>query len=124
MRLLFLLLVASVATVQPQTGGGRGGGSTQPPEGTSMPRVLQRTEPEYTKEALDAKLEGFVVLSATITTDGTASDIQLVKGLGLGLDEKAIECLKEWRFSPAFRNGEPKPTKASVEIRFKLPSSN
>jgi TonB family protein len=124
MRHLFLIFAYSVSAVLAQTNSGHagGGGSSQLSPGNSMPMVIEKTEPEYTKEALDAKLEGFVALSITVSVDGVASDIQIVKGLGFGLDEKAVECLKKWRFSPATRNGEPIPAKAQVEIRFKLPN--
>jgi protein TonB len=79
--------------------------------------------PEYTPEALEAKLEGSVHLSAMIGIDGVPSDIKVTKSLGKGLDEKAIECFKKWRFSPAIRNGEPTPMSSEVAIIFKLPDS-
>jgi periplasmic protein TonB len=93
-----------------------------PAQGLSQPpRVVQRTMPEYTQEALKAKVEGDVVLTTTIQTDGTPGDIKVTRGLGNGLDEKAIDCLKQWRFSPGSRNGKPVAVKATVEIRFRLP---
>lgn len=117
----FFAITASVLLAQ--TNSGHGGGSAGI-SANSHPWAIQRSEPEYTKEALDAKLEGYVVLAATITVDGAAAEISVVKGLGLGLNEKAIECLQRWRFTPAMRNGERTPVKARVEIRFKLPASN
>jgi periplasmic protein TonB len=86
-------------------------------------RVIHKVEPEYTKEALDAKIEGTAILSSMIGTDGVASDIKLVRGLGKGLDEKAVECLRQWRFAPATKFGEPVSTKATIEINFRLPQS-
>lgn len=71
------------------------------------PRVAHRVEPEYTKEALDAKVEGDVILSLTIGTDGVPSDIKLVRGLGMGLDEKAVQCLRGWRFRPPRATANP-----------------
>jgi TonB family protein len=85
------------------------------------PKLIHKTDPQYTKEALDVKLEGTVVLSLVITVDGVPSEINVVRGLGSGLDEKAIECLQLWRFIPAMRYGEPLPQKATVEINFWLP---
>lgn len=71
---------------------------------------------------MDAKLEGTVILSLLVGADGVPSGIRLVRGLGSGLDEKAVECLMQWRFSPAQdTNGKPKPTRATVEINFRLP---
>jgi len=58
-------------------------------------RVVYKVEPGYTKEALDAKIEGIVILSSTIWANGVPSDIKVVRGLGKGLDEKAVECLRQ-----------------------------
>jgi protein TonB len=115
-----LLLLFSVAGVWAQGGGhGRAGGGSAPKG--AFPKLIKRVAPEYTPEALDAKLEGSVHLSAMIGTDGIPSDIEVTKSLGKGLDEKAIECLKKWRFSPAIRNGEPVPVASQVAIEFELP---
>jgi periplasmic protein TonB len=88
---------------------------------TTEPIVIHKAEPQYTKEALDAKIEGEVTLSFAIETNGVPSDIKVVRGLGMGLDEKAVECLKQWRFKAATNHSEPVPAKATVEINFRLP---
>src|SRR5580658_1304853 len=93
-----LFLVAAVAALQPQT---------FPSPNVTRPTVAYKAEPEYTPEATEAGLEGTVALATVIEIDGVPSDIRVVKGLGKGLDEKAIECLKKWRFKPATRDGEP-----------------
>lgn len=90
----------------------------------SPPSVVQRTNPEYTTEALEAKLQGVVVLATIVTAEGIPSEIKVVRGLGMGLDEKAIECLRQWRFTPGTRMGEPIPVRAQIEIRFRLPHEN
>ena len=115
-----LLLLFSVTGMWAQ-GSGYGRGDGGPVPGSSFPKLIHRVSPEYTPEALDAKLEGSVNLSAMIGTDGVPSDIEVTKGLGKGLDQKAIECFKKWRFSPAIRNGEPTPMSSEVAIIFKLP---
>ncbi len=112
MRLALLLLLAGAVTATPQTF----------PTETS-PNVLYKVDPGYTREALDAKLQGTVILAAMIGSDGTPMDIKVVRGLGLGLDEKAAESLQKWRFKPATRGGQPINVKASIEIRFRLPQS-
>jgi TonB family protein len=88
---------------------------------TSPSRVVKSATPAYTKDALDAKIEGTVVLSFTVEADGTLSGIAVVRGLGKGLDEKAIECLERWQFKPASNGGTPIPSKARAEINFRLP---
>jgi protein TonB len=91
---------------------------------SSSPKVLRKVNPEYSKEALDAKREGTVVLSAMTGVDGIPSEIKVVRGIGKGLDEKAVECLRQWRFSPALKDGEPTPVKVTIEIDFRLPSGS
>jgi periplasmic protein TonB len=70
---------------------------------------------------LEAKLVGTVILSVVVDTEGNPTEIKLIRGLGKGLDEKAVECVQKWHFKPATRNGEPVSVKATVEINFRLP---
>lgn len=88
--------------------------------GISAPRVLQKSEPGYTEEARDAKIEGAVVLSIVIGVDGKARDINILKGLGSGLDEKAVDAVQKWQFAPATKDGTPVAARAQIEIHFKL----
>ena len=84
-------------------------------------RLIHKAEPQYTKEARAAKIQGEVFLSLMIGVDGVPSDIKVDRGLGMGLDEKAVECLQQWRFKPAIDYfGEPVSAKAKVEINFRL----
>jgi protein TonB len=94
---------------------------TQTFHSSSPPAAVRTVAPEYTKEATEAKLQGDVVLATMIGIDGIPSDIKVVRGLGRGLDEKAVECVQKWRFKPATRNGEPIPMKAQIEVNFRLP---
>jgi protein TonB len=88
---------------------------------TSEPRLIHKAEPQYTKEARAAKIQGEVFLSSMIGVDGVPSDIKVDRGLGMGLDEKAVECLQQWRFKPAIDYfGEPVSAKAKVVIHFRL----
>ena len=87
------------------------------------PHIIHSVVPEYTKEALDAKIEGTVVLSFLVGIDGTVSDIKVLKGLGYGLDEKAIECLQHWQLSAGSNHGEPISAHATAEINFRLAKS-
>jgi TonB family protein len=107
-RLAFLLLIAGIATSQ-----------TVPSR--SVPIVFKSVSPDYTREAIEAKLQGAVVLTLVVETDGIPSEIGVVRGLGRGLDQKATECLQKWRFRPAARAGEPIRARATVEMHFRLP---
>jgi TonB family protein len=84
------------------------------------PRLVYAPDPEYSAEARDAQLEGPCVLSLVVGIDGHARDIKVVQELGHGLDQKAIEAAKEWRFEPALKDGKPVAVQSYVEVQFKL----
>lgn len=108
---------ASVAGVHPAaTSGGvyRVGG------GVTAPALLAKVEPGYTEEARAAKLSGSVLLSVEIQPDGTAANVRVVRGLGLGLDQKAVEAIERWRFRPGTKDGVPVPVSATIEVNFRL----
>ena len=112
MKLASLLLIATASMLLPQE-------ILHP----SQPKVIHAVQPEYTKEALDAKLHGDVVVSAVVDVDGAPTDVKVARGLGMGLDEKAIECVKQGRFSPGSSHGDPIAVKVQIEVNFRLPSS-
>ena len=97
-------------------------GVSLPGDGVSMPRVLNKVNPEYTPEALRAKLEGTVLLQAVVRTHGIASDISVLRSLDrrFGLDQQAVAALKQWRFAPGQREGRPVPVLVQVEMNFAL----
>jgi TonB family protein len=84
------------------------------------PNLISRYEAEYTAEARQAGLQGKVELSVTVGTDGIPRDIQVIHGLGSGLDDKATEAVKQWRFRPATLQGNPVPAIILVEVPFRL----
>jgi len=88
--------------------------------GVSAPAVLNKVDPEYTQEASDAKLSGAVLLSVVIGTDGIAHDINVVKHLGMGLDEKAVDAVRQWLFKPGMKDGEAVQVKAQIEVNFRM----
>jgi len=118
------------AGVGPGSGGGMGGGSgggigSGQGSGISgsirQPEVLVKTNPDYTEEARKGRVEGTVMLSIVIHSDGTVGNIQVVRGLGYGLDESAIRAvMTKWRFRPATSNGRPIDYPATVEVNFAL----
>jgi len=89
-------------------------------DGVGMPACKYCPDPEYSKEARKKKYEGVVVLSVVVTTEGKATNIQVTKGPGLGLDEKAVDAVRKWRFKPAMKDGKPVPTKVPIEVTFRL----
>ena len=95
------------------------GGSRMQGEITG-PIVLLKPEPEYSEEARRAKLTGKVVLTIDVNTLGQAQNFRVVQSLGLGLDERAVEAVKRWKFRPGTRNGKPIVTPAIVEVYFRL----
>jgi TonB family protein len=108
------------AGVGPGEGGGFGGGVFTVGGGVTPPTLLQKVEPEYSEEARKAKHAGTVVLYIEVTIDGKADNIRVQHSLGLGLDEKAIEAVKKWRFSPGKKDGKPVRVAATIEVNFRL----
>jgi TonB family protein len=88
--------------------------------GNGPPRMLLDPDPEYTEEAKKAKYEGTVVVAGTVDTDGRMKDIQLIRPLGLGLDEKAVAAAQSWKFDPSTHKGKPVPVRIAIEINFHL----
>jgi periplasmic protein TonB len=106
--------------VGPGYGGGIGGGYYRVGGGVSAPRVLFAPDPEYSEEARKAKYQGTVVLWVAIGPDGRPRDIRVQRSLGMGLDEKALEAVKTWRFDPATKDGRPVAVQINVEVNFRL----
>ena len=90
------------------------GGDVRPPS------LLYKVEPEYSEEARAAKFMGTVLLSIVVDVDGKAKDVDVIRGIGLGLDEKAVEAIRKWKFKPGTKESVPIPVKATIEINFKL----
>jgi TonB family protein len=91
--------------------------------GVSPPAVILKVDPSYSTEALEAGLQGTVILSLVVQTDGVATDLRVVRSLGRGLDEKAIEAVQKWRFRPGAKSGQSVPVFVTVEVNFRLPTS-
>jgi periplasmic protein TonB len=88
-------------------GGGTGGGLYHRGEGASDPAIISQVDPEFSEEARKAKFQGLCVLSIIVEPDGTPSNIRVSSSLGMGLDEKAIEAVKKWKFRPSMKDGHP-----------------
>jgi len=107
--------------------GVRGAGGTPGPTSASKPggnyvkpTALYRPFPDYTRKARKAKLEGVVALRFTVDTEGNTADIQVTKSLGTGLDEKAVNAVRKWKFKPATRDGVPVSEPMTAAFHFRL----
>jgi periplasmic protein TonB len=104
----------------PGSGGGTGGGVFRVGGGVSAPRKIYDPDPEYSEEARKAKYQGTCVLYVIVGPDGRTRDIRVSRTLGLGLDEKAIEAVKTWRFEPGKKDGKPVSVAVNIEVEFRL----
>jgi protein TonB len=87
---------------------------------TRQPEVIHKEEPEYSDEARKAHWEGVVVIRIDVDVDGRPTNIQVVRSVGLGLDEKAVEAVRNWRFRPALAGNQPVVAPAMIEVGFRL----
>lgn len=106
--------------VGPGWGGGTGGGPYRVGGGVSAPKVLYAPDPEYSEEARKAKYQGTVLLYVVVGPDGKAHEVRVSRALGMGLDEKAVEAVKLWKFEPAHLDGRSVPVQVNVEVNFHL----
>jgi len=103
-------------------GGGTGGGAYQIGNGVLPPELIHRTSPQYTAEAMRAKIQGVSLLSGIVAVDGTLQDIRVSRSLDgtFGLDQEAIKCVRQWRFRPGTRQGRAVPVYVTIEVAFNL----
>jgi len=102
------------------TGGGAGGGPYRPGSGVEPPRLLREVKAQYTEDARARGVTGDVVLEIVIRSDGSVGDVKVLRGLGSGLDERAVTAVRNWKFSPARRLGTPVDVIVEVEVEFSL----
>ena len=102
------------------SGGGTGGGPYRPGSGITPPDLLREVRPDYTDEARRLGIEGEVVLEIIVQADGTVGNVRVVQGLRGGLDRRAIDAVRQWRFAPARRFGEPVDVVVEIAVEFKL----
>jgi TonB family protein len=106
--------------IGPGEGGGTGGGPYRPGSGITPPNLLREVKPQYTEEARRRGIEGDVELEIVVRADGTVGSVKVIRRLGSGLDERAAEAVRQWRFSPARRFGTPVDVLVEVAVEFKL----
>jgi TonB family protein len=103
-------------------GGGTGGGAYQVGNGVTRPDVIREVKPQYTSDAMRAKVQGTVLVQCVVRPDGSVGDVQVLRSLDptFGLDQEAIKAARQWRFRPGTRLGEPVPVQITIELTFTL----
>ncbi len=104
----------------PGSGGNTGGGPRRIGGGVSQPQLIYSVEPEFSEEARKAKVAGNVMVNLWVGTDGRPSHVHVIQGVGMGLNEKAVEAVKQYRFKPAMENGKPVLVELNVEVVFQI----
>jgi periplasmic protein TonB len=103
-------------------GGNTGGDIYRPGNGVSQPRLLREVKPQYTSDAMRAKVQGTVVVVCVVRADGTITDVRVARPLDptFGLDQQALAAVRQWKFAPGTRLGEPVAVQITVELTFTL----
>jgi protein TonB len=104
----------------PGSGGGYGGGAKQIGGGVSKPELTYQPDAEFSEEARKAKFQGVVTVSLIVDEHGRPQNVHVARGVGMGLDEKAVEAVQQYRFKPARENGKPVAVYLNVEVNFEI----
>lgn len=106
--------------VGPGAGGGYGGGLMNVGGGVAAPEVIHSVEPEFTQEARQANFQGSVSIKLIVDSQGNPQDIRVTRHLGMGLDEKAMEAVRQYKFKPAMYQGHPVSVQIVIDVDFHL----
>ena len=101
---------ASLGTIQIYRVGG----------GVSAPKLVYAPDPEYTKKAQEANYQGVCVIALIVDTEGKPERVHVLRHLGMGLDQKAVEAVKQYKFTPALLQGKPVPVQVNIEVNFRV----
>jgi periplasmic protein TonB len=110
------------AGLGPGHGGGTGGGAYRPGSDVSVPQVIREVKPQYTADAMRAKVQGTVWVEAIVLPDGNVGDAKVIRSLDsvFGLDQEALKAARQWKFVPGMRQGQPVPVIITIELTFTL----
>jgi TonB family protein len=106
--------------IGPGSGGGTGGGPYRPGTGITPPSIQREVRPDYTDEGRRRGIAGDVVVEIVVRADGSVGTVKLLQGLGAGLDQRAVDAVRQWKFNPAKRYGMPVDVIVEVAVEFKL----
>jgi len=104
----------------PGSGGNYGGGVKHIGGGVSAPVVIYQVEPEFSEEARKAKAAGNVLVNLWVDEQGRPQHVHVLRGVGMGLDEKAVEAVKQYKFRPAMEGGKPVLVELNIEVNFQI----
>jgi len=104
----------------PGSGGNFGGGLRRIGGGVSSPILVTQVEPEFSEEARKAKFQGLVTVTLVVDSNGDPKNVRVLRGVGMGLDEKAVEAVRQYKFKPAMENGKPVAVQLNVEVNFQI----
>jgi len=106
--------------VGPGTGGNTGGSARQIGGGVSAPVLLYKVDPEFSEEARRSKTAGNVLVNLWVDENGNPSHVHVIRGIGMGLDEKAVAAVKLYKFKPAMENGRPVTVEMNIDVTFHI----
>jgi protein TonB len=106
--------------VGPGSGGNMGGGVYHIGGGVRPPSVLVSVDPEFSEEARKAKFSGNVLVDLIVDEQGNPSHVRVARGVGMGLDEKAVEAVRQYKFKPATKDGKPVKVELSIDVNFQI----
>jgi len=106
--------------IGPGSGGNTGGGVMHVGGGIGPPKVLYAPDPEFSEEARKAKFSGNVEVYLWVDEQGNPSHIRVARGVGMGLDEKAVEAVRQYKFKPAMQNGKPVKVDLYIDVNFQI----
>ena len=104
----------------PGSGGNIGGGVRRIGGGGSAPQLIFQVEPEFSEEARKAKVAGNVLVTLIVDAAGHPQRVRVLRGIGMGLDEKAVEAVRQYRFKPAMEGGKPVPVEVNIDVNFQI----
>ena len=106
--------------IGPGSGGNTGGGVYHIGGGVRPPSILSQVDPEFSEEARKAKFSGNVVVDLIVDEQGNPSHVRVARGVGMGLDEKAVEAVRQYKFKPATKDGKPVKVELSIDVNFQI----
>jgi protein TonB len=104
----------------PGSGGNYGGGLRKIGGGVSQPEVIYKVDPEFSEEARKAKFMGIVLVNLIVDQNGLPQNVHVLRGVGMGLDERAVEAVRQYRFKPAREAGKPVAVELNIEVNFQI----